>query len=116
MFCYHYETVFRYKEITSIVTKAFGQCVRYGTAFDLLDILKTLDFNDEKLVELFESVLVKTTSDDVQANESIVQLMALSDVFDIFKELDLNDRTLVFIYFEHKLNFTDGDEKGKISH
>lgn len=105
------------QEIQSIVPDAFLRSDQYRTAVDLLEILKVVGFDNDKLVSLFENLLAQLESDElrVRRKETLVLVLATSDVYDVFKVLHPDDRRTVFDYFKSGLHGNgDDDEKGEI--
>ncbi|KAG4080095.1 hypothetical protein HA402_008166 [Bradysia odoriphaga] len=101
------DEVFR-KQILLIVPEAFHRCSLYGTAVDLLTVLKTVGYDHDKLMDLFEKLLSDETSGN-RRMETLTLILAADDVFNVFKILNPHDRRKLFDYFKRRFESASDD-------
>ncbi len=105
-----------FQDIASIekpVIEAFALSTQYGTAVELLQILKNCSFDIKKLSDLVVSLaakLVETTND----KQLPILFLALDATFDIFKKMDVANRCVVYKHFKKQfIDSTDAKCKGE---
>lgn len=92
------------------VLRAFYECDNYGTAIQLLTILKTIDFNGDKLYKMICDLMEKNAAAKTEDKRKMLELtLAAAETFDIFTKLNPLNQLPIYLYFKGRFEASTND-------
>lgn len=100
--------------IETSVLEAFYECDHYGTAVELLKILEHIGFDDTKVGDMFDFLILKYWA-CVEPRKMFALFLAADDTLSVFQNIHDADKIMVYERLKQVFEMSKSPEiKGKI--